>query len=330
LKGLLNTIRNLIGFHKGKILIVLLCSILIIILRFPSDDLADFVTAKISAATGGAWYVQFDKMGFALLPFGIKTEKVVIESAALPAALHAESLLIKPWLLGAIFAKVGVDIDATGLFKGHLNFIFRDGEKLKSGERMKDLTIVAEDLALAPLFEFLRQGNMTSLDLHGSVNLDSKMDLDPLFDRQPLGQISVKMAGLIAPSQSFATQMGPIQTPTLKLGKLALLAKVSDGKIAIDELSFGSPNDDMNGKIKGDLMLMLKRDAMGVRPQMGAYDLKIELSVKKSFMDAGAKSGAGLAFMLIEKFKQNTPQGAKFAFRIKAANTMVPPEFLAL
>jgi type II secretion system protein N len=327
MKGAIEFVRNLIRFHKGKAVLALLFALIFGVLMFPYDDLGDLITTKISDATGGAWYIQFDRMGLGLFPPGVKTENVSIESSALPT-INADSLELTPWIMGAITAKTGLKVDASGLFKGNLSLDYREGEKLKSGERAKDVVVRAESLSLPLLTDFLRSGGILNMALQGSLGLDSALNIDPVFDRQPSGDLGLQIAGLQLPSQSFNTQMGPVQTPSLKLGKVALQAKMGDGKLNIEDLSFGGPNEDMTGKIKGELGIAIRRDAGGVRPQVGAYDLRIDMTVKKSFIDTGSKTGAGLAFMLIEKFKQETPQGVRYAFRVKATSPAMPPEFL--
>lgn len=329
MKAVIGFIRDLLKFHKAKFAAVILFTLVFAALIFPYDDLGDMVTSKISEISAGAWYIQFDKLNLGFAPPGIKAENVVVESFLLPT-LNTQSLQISPWIAGALAGKAGAQISASGLFKGDVSIDFKEGDKQKSGEREKKIVIKAEHVALPQLAEFLRSGNIMNLALQGTLGADTNISIDPLFDRQPTGHIGMKVAGLVLPSQALNTQMGPVQTPTLNLGQLSVQAKMGEGRIELEDLSFGGPNEDLTGKVRGDLSMAFRRDVAGVRPQMGAYDLKVDLSVKKNFLEASSKSGAGLIFVFINKFRQETPQGARFAFRMKAPNSFTPPEFLPL
>lgn len=320
-------ITNLFRFHKLKFFAVAMFALFFGLIRFPYDDLSDLISSKISEATAGVWYLQFDRLNLAFLPPGLQMENVLIESARLPT-VNAASLKISPWIMGALTAKKGVSVDAEGVFKGHLVLSFKEGETLKSGDRMQNIDVQANRVALPNLSEFLRDGNMLSLAMQGAMDMTSQLAIDPLFDSQPKGNVGIKIGGFSLPSQSFNTQMGPLQTPTLKLGNVNLQTKMGDGKLEIEEMNFGTTKDDMNGKLRGELGLTMRRDASGVRPTIGGYDLRIDMTIRKAFMETASKSGAGLAFVMVEKFKSETPQGTRFHFRVKAANAMAPPEFL--
>lgn len=326
MKSILDPILNLFRFHKMKFVAVILLTAVFGLLIFPFDDLGDLISAKISESTNGAWYVQFDELNLAFFPPGVSTERVIVESNTLPA-LNADTLDIKPWILGALTAKTGVALEAAGVFNGQVAVDYREGEKLPAGHRLQDIVLNAADINLQQLFDYLRTGNLANLAMQGSLGLQSTLKIDPSMGRQPVGDLTLQASGLSLPNPSFnVPNLGPVLLPTLRLGKLNLQGKMNDGKLNIEDLAFGGPNEDLSGKIKGELGLKLNRDPSGVRPQFGAYNLRVDLTVKKDFIEANSKGPMGLVFAYINGFRQDSGQNARFNFTVSGPNFLAPAQ----
>jgi hypothetical protein len=247
-------------------------------------------------------------------------ENVLVETPQLPP-MKAGKLSVSPWILGALSARQGASIDAEEVFGGVLAADYREGDKLKSGERTQSIAVDASGLKLPHLTDFLRDGGMMGLSLQGAMDLSSKIDFDPVFDSQPNGQVNVTIAGFTLPSQTMNFNFNgvpmPIRMPELKLGQTKLNAKVADGQIDIQSLTFTGSNGSITGQAKGRIGMSFSRSNRGVGSSMGDYDLSIDLTVPKDFMAANESSGIGLVLGFLKDYKRDTPQGVRFVFNMK-------------
>ncbi len=315
-------LKNLIRFHKLKMFVVLIFALLFTLVFFPYDDLADVATAKLSQITNNSVYVQFDSLELGFAPPGLAMDKVAVETATLPS-VKVDRLLVSPWLSGLIVGKQGASVDAQGLFGGAVAADYRDGDKVKSGERAKNIAIDAKGLKLPAVSTFLRDGGLATLVLQGVLDLSTQMQIDPLFDTQPNGDVTLKIDNLTLPSQTLQVTMAPgspsmpLPMPELKLGLTKLSAKMQDGMMQIADLSFGSDST-LAGKVSGQLGVSFKRSNAGVQPFVGTYDLKVTLKLPKDFVQANEKAGLSLAFaMLPPAARKDTAKGTELAFRIQ-------------
>lgn len=321
MKSVLEAIKNVFRFHKMKIFAIVVFAFIFVVLLFPYDDISDLATTKIAEASGGALFVQFDNLNLNLgSKLGFRLENVVIESAMLPP-VNAESVILAPWLAGALSARMGGSMDAEGIFKGNLSVDFQEGDKLKSGIRAQNIEIQAGRIALPALTDFLRSSNLLSLDLQGLLDLNSSISVDPGFETQPHGTIGVKIDSFTFPEQSVAVQQfGQIPIPTLKFSKVSLQGKLNEGRLEIEDLSLGGPKDEVIGKIKGELGLSFRRGPAGVQPVIGASDLRIDLTASNAMLKANESSPLGLVFKFFDACKKPAGESTKFIFRMKGNN----------
>src|ERR1700683_2627987 len=88
---------------------------------FPFNDLGDLVSGKISEATQGQVFVDFEKLDLSLFPQpGLALSKVVIENPFTPA-LTAKYISVAPNLLSLLAFKPGVSIRARGFLGGDVD-----------------------------------------------------------------------------------------------------------------------------------------------------------------------------------------------------------------
>ena len=314
-------IANIFRFHKLKILVVLVVAIVFLIVLLPTKDISDYASEEAGRLLGV--YTRMDDLSFSLFPPGIRTKNLVVEAADFPP-LTTNTVDISGSLMNALALKMGVTADASGLFGGDVIIDFQDGDKLKSGERMKMLRLQAQNMNLNEFSDFLRAGNIVPLTMQGSLKLKSDLHLDPLFNQQPAGSVAAEVSSFVLPSQTVPTQMGPMQTPPLQLGKIVLLMKMNEGQIDIQEMTFGGPKDGLSGKIKGQFGIALRRDAGGVHSMPGAYDVSIDMTVLKSFSEADAKTGVDLMLSLLKDYKQELPNSTRYVFRLKPGPGGIP------
>lgn len=315
-------ITSLFRFHKLKLVGVLALAILFALLIFPYDDLTDLATAKISQITNNSVYVEFSSLDLGLLPPAVDMGDVAVETATLPA-IKASRISVVPWISGLILGKQGAAVDASGLFGGAIATDVREGDKTKSGERIKTIAVDASSLKLGEVSKFLSQGNLSSLLLQGTMSLDTQMVVDPSFEAQPSGDVGIKIDGFTLPGQTLRITMSPgsapmpLSLPEVKMGNTALKAKMGEGTLQITDLSFGN-DQTLAGKVTGQLGLTFRRSPAGVQPIVGTYDLRINIRMPKAFVQANERAGLSLAFaMLPPTARKETAKGTELAFRLQ-------------
>ncbi len=318
---ILTPIRNLFRYHKLKMVTVVLFALAFTLLIFPYDDLADLATAKISQLTNNSVYLQFNSLDLGLFPPGLGMEDVVVETQTLPA-VKASRVSVSPLIGSLIVGRPGGSVDAQNLFGGAVAADYHEGEKLKSGERMKTIAVDAKGLKLPALATFLRDGNLATLLVQGTLNLSTQMQFDPLFDTQPNGEVGLKIDNFILPSQLVPVSMSPgapamqVAMPELKLGLTKLAAKMENGNLQISDFSFGNSTT-ISGKISGTVGVTFRRSSAGVQPIVGGYDLRVNLKLPPDFARTN-QQGLGFAYGLMPPAAhKETPQGVELAFRLQ-------------
>lgn len=312
---LLEPVLNLFRFHKLKMFVVLLFASIFAIWIFPSGDLSDLVSDRATRATG--IYMQLDGLGLAFNPApGIHADNLVVEPPDLPP-LKVESADIFVSILNAIMGKQAASAQLAGLFKGDVSVDFSEGDKLKSGERIKNVVVSTNKLDLSDVTDYLGQANMLALSLKGALTMNSTLHLDPTFAEQPSGQVGMEIGSFMMPSQMVPTQMGPLQTPPLQLGKVTMKADMKDGNLELQEFNFGGAKDGIAGKVHGQIQMRMQRMGPNVSPQIGTYKLAVDLTIPKSFLSANPTMGT--AFSLLEgmgvgRFKKETSTEVKYVF----------------
>jgi type II secretion system protein N len=319
--------------HKMKFLAVIGFTLMFAFILFPFNDLGDLITAKIAEGTGNQLYVQFDGLGVNVIPaVRVRMDDVLIESGNLPP-IKATGLAIAPWVIGALSGRQGVSVDAQGLFGGIVVADYRQGEKLKSGDREVNLAVDGQGLKLPAVTEFLRESGMLTISLTGIADLNTQLKLDPLFDNQPSGAVGLNIAGFSLPGQTLQMNMNgammPVQLPELKFGKTKVAAKIGGGQIDIQDFSFGSGAESLSGQAKGNVGLSFRREGQTVRPMITAYELNVDLMVKKEFLTANEKGGVGMALSFLNNYRKDTPQGWRYAFKVKGNPNSPMPEISA-
>ena len=312
---ILDPIKSLFRYHKLKMLVVILFTFIFAIWILPATDLSDIVANQVTRATG--IYTQLDSLGLAFNPApGIHADNLVVEPMNMPA-VKVEGADVFVSLMSAILGKQSASAQLSGLFKGNISVDFNEGDKLKSGERLKLITLNSSGVNLEDVSDYLRNAGLLSLSLHGALNMENvNLNVDPTFADQPSGAVHMNIAGFTMPAQTLQTQLGPLETSPLNLGKLTVKANLKDGQIDLSELNFGGVKDGLTGKINGQIQMRMQRMGASVSPLLTNYKLQVDLTVPKAFLSGNPTMG--MAFTLLDgmvgRFKKETANEVKYNF----------------
>ena len=315
--------------HIGKILLIPGIALVLTFLIFPYGDLRSVVATTLSRQLGEGVAIDFTQAGLSFgFPIAFELTDFEFDAPGLPS-LAADHLTAKPSLLSIFSQSPAGTIEADGFFESTIKASLSSAGKTKAGASRQNISADIQDLALAPLSEALKQSGLFSLGVQGKINSTLSGTLDPSFEEQPEADVAVQGSSVVIPSSQIPLPgMGPIQTPSLQLAVLDLKAKLSDGKLLIEDFAFGKPNDSLSGHVRGDLGLAFRKDgASAPRSALGAFDLRVELNVSKSLMDSMSKSGLALALLVVDKYKSEQAGNLKYAFRVRAAQAGAPPQF---
>jgi type II secretion system protein N len=308
-------------YHKLKILVVLLSTLMFAFLRFPIDDLGDVVSAKISDATQGQIFCQFDSMGLQLVPQpSLSLEHVDLETPFV-SHLKTDELKLSVSIAALLAFKIGFVVDAYGLFRGQAFASFREGEKSKDGGRKYVIRLGADKLDLADI----KKAADLPFNLRGALNAKIDSTIDPTFADQPESEVQVNVGSLEMPASTVATPFGPMNLPTVKWSNVNLKGRLVGGKFIVEEGKIGSGQDLLNGQLKGTMDVRISKAGNQTFPEFGAYDFKVELNVNKT-----VEKDFGLFLSFLDTYKSPTLSGSKYLFRASGIQMGVPPRFASI
>lgn len=328
--AIIGSIGNIFKFHKLKIAAIVFFALLFTLISFPYRDLSGILPTKIYEWSGNQVYVQFEDFGLNPIPLGLSMNQVLVEATGRPP-IEAGHLDVSPWILGALTGKSGASIDAQGLFGGAVVADYREGDKTKAGNRVANVAVDAQGIQIPLLIKYGKDSGMLNLNLIGTVNLSTQAKIDAFFGEQPSGEVEATFKDLALPAQilRIPVQGGEMQNaiPEVKIGPAKLAAKMGSGNIDIQDFTFGGPKDTINGKLKGQIGLMVKKDNLGTRPQMDSLDLTVDMTMKSTLL---ADKSVQLATLLIQQYGKPVADGTRFQFKMKLAPGMALPQFSAI
>lgn len=320
----MDAIRNAIAGlfkHKSKFFIMILSAIIFVALLFPFGDLADLISTQVAKLSGNSVFLALENMKLSFFPTpGMKLERVFVETNKI-AGLSIKELTITPSVTGIAAQKPYGHIKAKGLLGGDLNVHVSKGAKTENGLERQQVEIKADRMSL----QDIRSLASLPMVLKGQLNLDSSMLVDISFQEQPEVDIKLNIQKFEMPPSNINTMMGPLTLPDLKLSKVELKGRLSAGKFIIENGSLGASSDELSGSIKGSIDLRIQNMGGSPAPQMGAYNLELDLTAKPAFQE---KAGLFLAF--INTYKRDTAAGANYKFKVSAASTQMPPSINAV
>jgi len=333
--GISGAISGLIDFLKnnfGKILFLPFIVLLWIPFIFPYGDLRAVVSTTGSRLLGDGTAIDFDTMSLGLgFPISFDFEGFEFARTGLPL-LAADRLSATPSLGAILTQKPGGKIEADGFYSGQVTVSLSPGAAIKnSADRKHDITANIAGIQLGALTTALKRAGILNFTAQGALDSQATATVDPTFADQPSADLNLSGTKISVPSISIPIPgMGPVQTPSMEFAKLDFKGKLQEGKIQIDEFTFGQSSDSLSGRVRGELGLGIRNDGGRIRAVPGAFDLKVELTVSKSMMDAMTKSGIALALLIVDKFKTVTGENIKYGFQVQSPVLGAPPKFSAL
>lgn len=307
--------------NKGKIGIFLVSVLVFLFMLFPFDDLGDLVSTQVSQLSNNSLYIQFQRLKVSLFPTpGLKMEKVFFESLSTPA-LTIEQLKITPTPSSLFYKKPYGYVGAQGILGGDLNLSFRPGPKSESGTEREKIEIQAEKISL---FDLRKLGSWP-LNLRGNLDLNLEAVADLAWKEAPEVEFNLKLDKLEIPPNSVNTALGPLMLPELKMRELRGQGRLSGGNLVVEKLTLGQDGDEIQGEIKGSLGVTLENRGGMPHPVIGSYSFDFNLKAKKSFLD----KASSFLFML-DPYKNPTPDGAQYRFRLSGNGTFGVPSLSSL
>jgi type II secretion system protein N len=313
---LLSPILYVVRNHKKTMLTSLVAAIIFSFIFFPYDDLSDLISELIAKNSQNQVFVQFDQLGIGFFPPALKMSKVSVDSPFVPT-IKAKTLRLAPSIAGFLAFSPGFNASIEDFLKGDIEISYRAGKKVNDNLRLQKVSI---DLAKVDLKK-LSQFSSLPVDLEGQLSGEFNAQIDPGFTEQPDGEVEITIKQFRLPAATVPTPMGPMPLPETRLTNIKLRGQLKNGQLNIEEGLIGAPGDTLAGKFKGNIGLRLNRMGNQVVPSFSNYEFKIDIN-----LDRSAEKNFGLFLSFYDRYKTVTGTGSRYAFRLTAPNTQVPPE----
>lgn len=307
--------------HNKKFIFLFIAAFVTsLFLAFPFNELNDFFSSQINKATDGKIFVQFNNFHFNPFKKEVGVEQLEVEAGNLPK-LSASSLLLRPAIMALFTQKPYGEVEAQQLWGGNFLIKSSHGKKSENGSDRESISFFADSISLSHAKDFFR----LPFDIKGRMRADIQSQVDLSFSEQPESEINAEIQNIDLSNLVFDMQGMSLQLPDLKLKILDLKGRLTGGRLFIDSLKIGQEPNDIQGQIKGDIMMNIQSHNGTLIPQLGAYNLQIELKVKSLFL-----KNIEMVDLLIGNYKQTTPQGATYKFKVSGDSLQNVPQFSRL
>jgi type II secretion system protein N len=308
--------------NKSKIFMLILTVIVFVFLLFPFNELGDLVSSQVSKLSGNQLSVQFDRMSLNLIPIGLQLGQVRIDPANM-SSLTMSELSVHPSLAGLISQKPYGSIIAEGLFNGNIKVQVGSAPKTEKGTERQSIQISAQKISLSQI----RQMANLPLSLKGNISLETIALADLALAEPPeiselnlvINQFEIASSTILMPVPGSMDPNDQIEVtiPGLKLSRLELKGRLSDGKFYIESCQIGKPGDEVVGQLKGTWNIDFINSGGRITPHFGAYDLQLDIKLNKSFQE---KASSYLS--LVENYKNQLSDGtSQYKIRLSGANS---------
>jgi type II secretion system protein N len=308
-----------IQFKKLRLglLVFILSTLVFFVMLFPLNDLGDLISAQVSKATQGKVYFQFDGLNLSAWPLGLQMSNVFVEAGQM-SALKAKDVTVLPSVSGMLKGKPYGHINASGFLKGDVSLSLSSAP---AGEKSPDRSTIDLSAKKISLKE-LRSLAGLPFFMQGDLNLDMKTIADFTFQDQPEADVVLTVTKFELPPTNVDTSFGPLTMPEVKLKQVDLKGKLSGGTFVIEKGDVGQAGDELQANIKGQIKVTLMNMGGQIVPQLGSYNLDIELKTQKSFQE---KAGLFLSFL---QAHQTSP--GQYKFKVASPQWGVPPQITTL
>jgi type II secretion system protein N len=305
-------IKNIFRYHKAKIFLFVVLSLVFSVVYFPYNDLSDKISAIVSEQTGNSVYLQFDDLSLGFLPQpGLKMTNVLAETA-MASDIRAKTVRVAPSILGLLTMKPHFGkIQADDLFKGNLNLSLSNSSKIKAPMAVNaDLDYIHFDIK-----QILKTFPQVPITATGNASLTANIDADLDMQSQPEGDFALQGAKILIPAFSLNLPQagGDIALPKLTLEKLLVKGKLKNGKLIFNDTMLGTTKDDLYAKIGGDIDL---RVTPGSGAVINYYNLVIDFTIKENLK---TQLGSYMALLdgMFGRFKSQSLDGSRYTFRMQ-------------
>lgn len=307
------------GFKSIRLPLVafVISTILFLVLLFPLNDLGDLITSKVSLATAGKVYFQFDDLSLSIMPPGLQMNQVFIETSQF-SGLKANELTLRPSISGMLKGKPYGFVNAQGLLKGEVTVNLTSGTPTEKGVERAQLELTAQKINLKELRSLLG----LPFFIQGDLKLETSALADLSFQEQPEMELNFMISKFELPPTNVETAFGPVTLPEMKLKEVTLKARMVNGSLVVEKGEVGKPGDEIQATLKGTIAVSLKNLGGQIVPVLGSYNFDVDLKTQKSFMD---KAGLFLSFL---QSHQKSP--GQYKFKVASPQWGLPPNVTTL
>lgn len=287
------------------------------VLLFPLNDLGDLITSQVGRLSGNQVYFQFDDIALSAAPPGLQMSNVYVETRQL-SALKARDVTLLPSIMGMLKGKPYGYISAEGFLKGDLSLNLSSAPKSENGTERSLIELAAKKISLKELRNLLG----LPFFIQGDLSVDTKTMADLTLQEQPDMDLTISLTKFELPPTNVETGFGPITMPELKLKQVDLKGRLSGGNFTIEKGELGQVGDELQASIKGQIKISLMNMGGQIVPQIGSYNLDVDLKIQKSFQD---KASLFLGFL---NSHQKSP--GQYKFKVASPQWGVPPQITTL
>lgn len=305
--------------HKWKIVSTAFLVLIFTIMLFPFSDLNDLVSNQVSKITNNNVFVEFENMHVNPVTTTLSFEKIYLETPQI-SGLSSDELSVSPSLLALITKKPSGTITAKGFLNGDIEIHIKPITPENSQTEKTKLDVTANNISLHEA----KQAANINLPIKGQLSLTTQALADLSLTEQPeldmnLTILKFEMASTSVPLQDF----GQITLPEVKLGKIELKGRLSNGKFQIETGKFGTTQDELYGELKGELSISFQNAGGQIIPIIGSYNIMIDLKATSTF-----KGKAQLFLSFLDGYKASSTENlTHYKFKISANRMGSPPQF---
>jgi type II secretion system protein N len=307
--------------HKWKIMLTVSLTLFFLVFLFPLSDLNDYVSTQVSKLTRNTVFLQFDQMHLSPLTTSVSFEKVYVETPQI-SSLTSEELSFSPSIAALISRKPGGTVTAKGFLKGEVEVSLHPAKSNTPGIDKSKVDIVASNINLKDA----RLAANLSLPIEGQLNLTSTAVADLTMTEQPELDLNLSVLKFKMASTSLSLRdLGQINLPEIKLGKIELKGRLANGKFQIENGKLGTSQDEFYRDVKGDLALTFQNIQGQIVPVIGAYNISLDLKATAAF-----KEKAKFFLTFLDGYKIESGSTTNYKFKIQATAMGMPPQFTPL
>ncbi len=323
LKTILKNLRK--NFYKLPLFILVVA--LFLILLFPYQDLTGWVTDQVNKSLKGQAHLNVEKLKITPIPpFYASLTNTSIETPKSPAFL-IKHIKVAPIWSKLLSLKLGAQIKLDDFYKGTVTA--RGFQLAKEGNAKTppiELKINGDSIDLKVLSSTLE----SPVPLNGQLGFDLSGIIDTLFKKPPELKINSDSPRLSIPPFSLPpTMMYGLALPSFDFKRFKLRADLKDENFKVKELFLGNPGDPLIVKLKGTMVLKLKRVGSTVKIIPGRYDMDFDLFASSKLLEDASFS---LAFSGLKKYETQTLNGMRYLFSVSgdSLTSKRPPRMSSL